>query len=75
MIKSNTLPAGIIETKDLQAFDKDIENGEIMLMCSDGILDSNIEDVEDDTYFIMICELEEDDDILDQILYQAIQFL
>lgn len=43
MIKSNTLPAGIIETKDLQAFDKDIENGEIMLMCSDGILDSNIE--------------------------------
>ena len=27
----------------LQAFDRDIISGEIMLMCTDGILDSNVE--------------------------------
>ena len=43
IIKSNTLPAGIIEVNDVQTFDKDISTGDIMLMCSDGILDSNVE--------------------------------
>ena len=43
LIKSNSLPAGIINKKDLQTFDKDITSGEIMLMCTDGILDSNVE--------------------------------
>lgn len=43
IIKANSLPAGIINNTDLQLFDRDISVGEIMLMCSDGILDSNIE--------------------------------
>lgn len=43
MIKANSLPAGMISRVDLQVFDKDITSGEVMLMCSDGILDSNIE--------------------------------
>ncbi len=43
IIKSNSLPAGIIEEAKIQTFDKDIEQGDIMVMCSDGILDSNIE--------------------------------
>ncbi|MGN1297246.1 MAG: SpoIIE family protein phosphatase [Clostridia bacterium] len=43
MIKSNSLPTGIMEENGIQTFDKDIESGDIMLMCSDGILDSNIE--------------------------------
>ena len=43
IIKANSLPTGIIEGNNIQEFDRDIENGEIMLMCSDGILDSNIE--------------------------------
>lgn len=43
MIKSNSLPTGIVEESNIQTFDKDIESGDIMLMCSDGILDSNIE--------------------------------
>lgn len=37
------MPAGIINNTNLQSFDKDIAEGEIMLMCTDGILDSNIE--------------------------------
>ena len=43
MIKSNSLPTGILENSKVQSFDKDIENGEIMVLCSDGILDSNVE--------------------------------
>ena len=43
IIKSNSLPAGIMEENDVQTFDKDISSGDIILMCSDGILDSNIE--------------------------------
>ena len=43
MVKSNSLPTGIIEGSKIQTFDKDIESGEIMVLCSDGILDSNVE--------------------------------
>ncbi len=44
IIKSSSLPAGIINnTNQLESFDRDITAGEIMLMCTDGVLDSNIE--------------------------------
>ena len=43
VIKANSLPAGIINEPSLQSFDRDISSGEILLMCSDGILDSNVE--------------------------------
>ncbi len=43
IIKSNSLPAGIVPNSNLQVYDKDIINGDIVVMCSDGILDSNVE--------------------------------
>ena len=43
VIKSKSLPAGMIEDIQLEVYEKDIENREIMLMCTDGILDSNVE--------------------------------
>lgn len=43
MIKSSSLPVGIVNKNNLEVFDKDIQSGEILLMCTDGILDSNIE--------------------------------
>ena len=43
IIKSNSLPAGIINQDNIQIFDTDIQNEEILVMCTDGILDSNIE--------------------------------
>lgn len=43
LVKSTSLPAGIVEQNNLEVFDRDIEPGEILLMCTDGILDSNIE--------------------------------
>ena len=43
IIKANSLPTGIVGENNIQTFDKDISSGDIMLMCSDGILDANIE--------------------------------
>lgn len=43
IIKSNSLPAGMINQDNIQVFDTDIQSEQIMLMCTDGILDSNIE--------------------------------
>ena len=43
IIKANSLPAGIINNTNLQLFDRDIDVGDILLMCTDGILDSNVE--------------------------------
>ena len=43
LIKSNSLPSGIVECAEVQIFEKDLESGEIIFMCSDGVIDSNIE--------------------------------
>ncbi len=43
IIKSNSLPTGMVEANQIETFDKDIKSGDIILMCSDGILDANIE--------------------------------
>ena len=43
VVKSVSLPAGIVQDIDLVVYDKDLVGGEIIVMCSDGILESNTE--------------------------------
>ena len=43
IIKSLTLPTGVVKEASADVFDKDIENNDIIVMISDGILDSNVE--------------------------------
>lgn len=43
IIKGNSLPAGMLNKADTIIFDKDIKQGDIFVMCSDGILDANQE--------------------------------
>lgn len=43
VVKAISLPAGVIENIDLVVYDKDLKGGEIIVMCSDGILESNTE--------------------------------
>ena len=43
IIKSLSLPAGILKDINLTTYDKDIDDKEFLVMCSDGILDSNVE--------------------------------
>lgn len=43
IIKSQTLPTGVINNISTDVFGKDLENEDIFVMCSDGILESNVE--------------------------------
>ncbi|MBR4261050.1 MAG: SpoIIE family protein phosphatase [Clostridia bacterium] len=43
ILKSISMPTGIIDNIDLIVYDKDIEKGDIIVMCSDGIIESNNE--------------------------------
>ena len=40
MIKSASLPAGIVDNIDTIIYDKDLQDGDIIVMCSDGIIES-----------------------------------
>ena len=37
------MPAGILENINLVVYDKDIEDNDILVMCTDGIMESNTE--------------------------------
>lgn len=43
ILKSESLPTGILEDIELEVYDKDLMDGDIIVMCSDGIIDSNTE--------------------------------
>ena len=43
LIKSFSLPAGILENIDLVTYEKNLKNEDIIVMCTDGIVDSNTE--------------------------------
>lgn len=43
IIKSIALPTGILNNVDLVVFDRDVEDNDIIVMCTDGIIDSNKE--------------------------------
>lgn len=43
IIKNLTLPAGILNDIDLKISDRDLEENEILVMCSDGIIEANTE--------------------------------
>ncbi len=43
VVKSVSLPAGILDKVDLVVYDKDLNDGDIIIMCTDGILESNVE--------------------------------
>lgn len=43
IIKALSLPAGILENINLVVYDKDIEDNDILVMCTDGIMESNTE--------------------------------
>ncbi|MCI8654318.1 MAG: SpoIIE family protein phosphatase [Clostridia bacterium] len=43
IIKTLTLPTGALEEIKLTTYDKDLANGDVIVMCSDGIIDSNVE--------------------------------
>ena len=43
LLKSMSLPTGILNDVDLVVYDYDLQDGDILVMCTDGIVDSNKE--------------------------------
>jgi len=41
IVKSETLPVGILEEVDIDLFDKELNEGDILVMCTDGAIESN----------------------------------
>ena len=75
IIKANSLPTGILEKGNVQTFDYDLNSGDILLMCTDGILDANIEYKNKDLwlkYLLEDIETNSTQKIADLILNEAI---
>ena len=75
IVKSLSLPAGILKEINLTTYDKDIENNDILVMCSDGIIDSNVEYKNKELwvkYMLEDIETENPQKISDIILNEAI---
>lgn len=74
-LKAVALPTGILNNIDLIEYNYDLKDGDIILMCSDGILDSNKEYINKELWIEEILERIETDDaqrIADIVLNEAI---
>ncbi len=75
LVNSISLPTGIVEDIDLVVYDKDIQNGDIIVMCSDGILESNGEYLHKDLwikYFLEELQTDDVQQIADLLISEAI---
>ena len=75
ILKSLSLPSGILNDIDLVVYDKDLQEDDIIVMCSDGIFDSSEEYTNKELWLkFLLEELETDDTqkIADIILQEAI---
>ncbi len=75
LVKSISLPTGIINDIDLVVYDKDIKDGDIIVMCSDGIVESNTEYLHKELwlkYFLEELQTDDVQQIADLIISEAI---
>lgn len=75
ILKSISLPTGIINDIDLVVYDKDLQDGDIIVMCSDGIVESSTNYSNKELWIQFLLEEIETEDsqkIADIILQEAI---
>ncbi len=75
LVKSISMPTGILDNIELIVYDKDIEKGDIIIMCSDGIIDSNSDYQNKELWLKYLLEEINNDDvqkIADIIISEAI---
>lgn len=75
LLKSVSLPTGILSNVDLVVYDYDLQDGDILVMCSDGIIDSNKEYLNKQLWLKYLLEDIQTDDaqkIADIIIGEAI---
>lgn len=77
VIKAISLPTGILAPIELTVFDHDIQEGDMLVMCSDGILEANTEYENKELWLKYLLEEIETDNvqkIADIILKEAIDY-
>lgn len=75
LISSETLPTGIVSDIEFENYEKDIKEGDIIIMCTDGITESNEEFQNKELwlkYFIEELQTEDVQQIADLIISEAI---
>lgn len=75
VLKSMTLPTGIVDDIDLVVYDTDLQDGDIIVMCTDGIVESCTEYTNKELWLKFLLEEIQTDDvqkIADIILNEAI---
>ena len=75
LLKSMSLPTGILSDIDLVVYDYDLQPGDILVMCTDGVLDSNKEYLNRELWLKYLLEDMETDDaqkMADIIIGEAI---
>ncbi len=75
ILKSISLPTGIMNDIDLVVYDKDLNDGDIIVMCSDGILESTTQYTNKELWLQFLLEeiqTEDSQKIADIILKEAI---
>lgn len=63
VVKTVSFPAGMLDKIDLVVYDKDLEENDIIIMCSDGILEANSEIENKELWLKNLIENIETDDI------------
>ena len=75
LLKSMALPTGILNDVDLVVYDYDLNDGDILVMCTDGVIDSNKEYVNKQLwlrYLLEDIEVNDAQKIADIIIAEAI---
>lgn len=75
IIKSTSLPTGIMNNINIDTYDKDLSDGDIIVMCSDGIIESNHEYANKELwvkYLLEEIQTDSPERIADIILHEAI---
>ena len=75
LLKSISMPTGILDDIELIVYDKDIQKGDIIVMCSDGIIESNSDYQNKELWLKYLLEEMNNDDvqkIADIIISEAI---
>ena len=75
VVKAISFPAGVFDKLDLVVYDKDLQDNDIIVMCSDGIIESNTEYKNKELWLKEILENIETEDvqkIADIIMQEAI---
>lgn len=61
LVKSYSLPTGILDNVELVSFEKKFEDGDILVMCTDGVIDSNKEENKEEWIKNLLTEIRTDD--------------